>query len=80
MSQAEASTFVRELREAFAQLDALPMPTVACVDGWVGGVGGQLGMGRVQSSLAWGGWEARQMRLDQSTAPDGKKEAWLSDP
>ena len=37
MSQAEASTFVRELREAFAQLDALPMPTVACVDGWVGG-------------------------------------------
>ena len=69
MSQAEASTFVRELREAFAQLDALPMPTVACVDGCVGWVG----------SLALGGWEARQMRLDQRTAPDGTKEAWLSD-
>ena len=35
MSQAEAATFVRELRETFQQLDALPMPTVACVDGWV---------------------------------------------
>lgn len=33
MSQAEAATFVRELREAFQQLGALPMPTVACVDG-----------------------------------------------
>lgn len=28
MSQAETSQFVRELREALAQLDALPMPTV----------------------------------------------------
>jgi hypothetical protein len=33
MTQMEAATFVRELREAFAQLDSLPMPTVACVDG-----------------------------------------------
>ena len=28
MSQAETAQFVRELREAFNQLDALPMPTV----------------------------------------------------
>lgn len=35
MTQAEAATFVGELREAFAHLDSLPMPTVACVDGWV---------------------------------------------
>lgn len=35
MSQAEAATFVRQLREAFTRLGSLPMPTVACVDGWV---------------------------------------------
>lgn len=33
MSAAEAAAFVRELRETFGQLDGLPMPTVACVDG-----------------------------------------------
>ncbi len=33
MSAAEAAAFVRELRETFGQLDWLPMPTVACVDG-----------------------------------------------
>lgn len=33
MSAAEAATFVRELRETFGRLDALPMPTVACIDG-----------------------------------------------
>lgn len=37
MSQAEAATFVSELRRAFTSLGALPMPTIACVDGWVGG-------------------------------------------
>jgi methylglutaconyl-CoA hydratase len=35
MTQSETATFVGELREAFAHLDSLPMPTVACVDGWV---------------------------------------------
>lgn len=33
MSQAEAATFVSELRDTFSQLDNLPMPTVACIDG-----------------------------------------------
>lgn len=44
MSQEEASTFVRELREAFAQLDSLPMPTVACVDGYALGGGAELAL------------------------------------
>lgn len=44
MSQAETSQFVRELREALAQLDALPMPTVACVDGFALGGGAELAL------------------------------------
>ena len=40
MSAGEAATFVRELREAMTQLDVLPMPTVACVDGCGVGAGG----------------------------------------
>ena len=37
MSQQEASEFVADLRAAFRQLESLPMPTVASIDGWVGG-------------------------------------------
>lgn len=44
MTQMEAATFVRELREAFAQLDSLPMPTVACVDGYALGGGAELAL------------------------------------
>lgn len=44
MTQAEAATFVGELREAFAHLDSLPMPTVACVDGYALGGGAELAL------------------------------------
>ncbi|PSC74765.1 Methylglutaconyl-mitochondrial [Micractinium conductrix] len=44
MSADEASQFVRELRATFTQLDALPMPTVACVDGYALGGGAELAL------------------------------------
>lgn len=37
MTRQEASAFVRDLRGTFSALEALPMPTIACVDGWVPG-------------------------------------------
>lgn len=33
MTRQEASAFVRDLRGTFSALEALPMPTIACVDG-----------------------------------------------
>jgi methylglutaconyl-CoA hydratase len=44
MSQAETAQFVRELREAMNQLDTLPMPTVAVVDGFALGGGAELAL------------------------------------
>lgn len=44
MTQAEVAEFVSSLRRTFTDLEALPMPTIAVLEGYAGGGGAELAL------------------------------------
>ena len=54
MSHREAEDFVRELRSVFCSLQALPMPTIAAIDGYALGGGAELALGLRSAGGRWG--------------------------
>lgn len=44
MTQAEVAEFVSSLRRTFTELEALPMPTIAVLEGYAGGGGAELAL------------------------------------
>ena len=45
MNPQQVNTFVHSLRSAFTELEQLPIPTIACIDGFALGGGLELALG-----------------------------------